>query len=91
MDKIEINPPLREDNPRIPSPWGDEIFYYPQVDLIKEAVKGKKWRWCEVRPDQIIGTYVPLLFPSIFTAETRVIGGGKGTNNANLLQVTSPP
>jgi hypothetical protein len=55
MDKIEIKPPLREDNPRIPSPWGDEIFYYPQVDLIKEAVKGKQWRWCEVRPDQIIG------------------------------------
>ncbi|KAL2785629.1 hypothetical protein BJX66DRAFT_314465 [Aspergillus keveii] len=58
MDKIEIKPPLREDNPRIPSPWGDEIFYYPQVDLIKEAVKGKQWRWCEVRPDQIIG-HVP--------------------------------
>ncbi|KAL3461854.1 hypothetical protein BJX64DRAFT_277636 [Aspergillus heterothallicus] len=58
MDKIEINPPLREDQPRIPSPWGDEIFYYPQVDLIKEAAKGKNWRWCEVRPDQIIG-HVP--------------------------------
>ncbi|KAL3440282.1 hypothetical protein BJX65DRAFT_316749 [Aspergillus insuetus] len=58
IDKIEINPPLREDNPRIPSPWGDEIFYYPQVDLIKEAAKGKQWRWCEVRPDQIIG-HVP--------------------------------
>ncbi|KAB8071390.1 hypothetical protein BDV29DRAFT_159552 [Aspergillus leporis] len=35
QDKIEINPPLREDNPRIPSPWGYEIFYYAQVDLIK--------------------------------------------------------
>ncbi|KAJ5360104.1 hypothetical protein N7517_009295 [Penicillium concentricum] len=58
MDKIEINPPLREDNPRIPSPYGDEIFYYDQVDLIKEAAKGKSWKWCEVRPDQIIG-FVP--------------------------------
>lgn len=55
QDKIEINPPLKEDNPRIPSPWGDEIFYYPQVDLIKEANQGKNWKWCEVRPDQIVG------------------------------------
>ncbi|KAL4965198.1 SDR family oxidoreductase [Aspergillus stella-maris] len=53
-----VNPPLKEDQPRIPSPWGDEIFYYPQVDLIKDAVKGKQWKWCEVRPDQIIG-HVP--------------------------------
>ncbi|PLB44203.1 hypothetical protein P170DRAFT_416668 [Aspergillus steynii IBT 23096] len=58
QDKIEINPPLKEDNPRIPSPWGDEIFYYRQVDLIKEASKGKQWKWCEVRPDQIVG-HVP--------------------------------
>ncbi|KAL4934214.1 uncharacterized protein BDV17DRAFT_278540 [Aspergillus undulatus] len=56
---IEINPPLREDNPRIPSPWGNEIFYYAQVDLIKEANKGKSWKWCEVRPDTIIG-HVPI-------------------------------
>lgn len=55
MDKIQINPPLKEDTPRIPSPYGDEIFYYDQVDLIKEAAKGKSWKWCEVRPDQIIG------------------------------------
>ncbi|KAJ6083450.1 hypothetical protein N7467_007585 [Penicillium canescens] len=58
MDKIEISPPLKEDNPRIPSPYGDEIFYYDQVDLIREAAKGKSWKWCEVRPDQIIG-FVP--------------------------------
>ncbi|KAJ5271023.1 hypothetical protein N7505_006781 [Penicillium chrysogenum] len=58
QEHIEINPPLREDNPRIPSPWGDEIFYYAQVDIIKEANKGKTWKWCEVRPDQIIG-HVP--------------------------------
>jgi hypothetical protein len=57
QEHIEINPPLREDNPRIPSPWGDEIFYYAQVDLIKEANRGKSWKWCEVRPDQIVGTY----------------------------------
>ncbi|CAG8111848.1 unnamed protein product [Penicillium salamii] len=59
QEHIEINPPLREDNPRIPSPWGDEIFYYAQVDLIKEANKGKSWKWCEARPDQIVG-HVPV-------------------------------
>ncbi|PLB36008.1 SDR family oxidoreductase [Aspergillus candidus] len=58
QDQIEINPPLKEDQPRIPSPWGDEIFYYGQVDIIKEANRGKSWKWCEVRPDQIVG-HVP--------------------------------
>ncbi|KAL4954270.1 hypothetical protein BDW69DRAFT_194200 [Aspergillus filifer] len=38
---------------------GDEIFYYAQVDLIKEANVGKTWKWCEVRPDQIVG-HVPM-------------------------------
>jgi hypothetical protein len=57
QEHITITPPLREDNPRIPSPWGDEIFYYAQVDLLKEANKGKSWKWCEVRPDMIIGTH----------------------------------
>jgi hypothetical protein len=55
QEHIEITPPLREDNPRIPSPWGDEIFYYARLDLLKEANKGKSWKWCEVRPDMIIG------------------------------------
>ena len=59
--QIEINPPLKEENPRIPSPYGDEIFYYAQVDLIREAAKGKSWKWCKVRPDQIIGEYPPIL------------------------------
>ncbi|KAL4903358.1 hypothetical protein BDW74DRAFT_156229 [Aspergillus multicolor] len=58
QDKIAINPPLREDQPRIPSPYGDEIFYYDQVDCLKEVSPGKQWGWCEVRPDQIIG-HVP--------------------------------
>lgn len=34
MDHIQIEPPLKEDTPRIPSPYGEEIFYYSQVDLI---------------------------------------------------------
>ncbi|KAL3443741.1 hypothetical protein BJX65DRAFT_320432 [Aspergillus insuetus] len=44
QEHIEITPPLREDNPRIPSPWGDEIFYYAQVDLLRKANKGKTWK-----------------------------------------------
>jgi len=55
QDKIEINPPLNESQPRLPSPYGDEVFYYAQVDIIKEAQKGKSWKWCEVRPDAIVG------------------------------------
>ncbi|KAL0782129.1 hypothetical protein CaCOL14_000035 [Colletotrichum acutatum] len=58
QDEIEIHPPLKESQPRIPSPYGDEIFYYGQVDAIKELQKGKSWRWCEVRPDAIVG-FVP--------------------------------
>ncbi|EXF82147.1 hypothetical protein CFIO01_00661 [Colletotrichum fioriniae PJ7] len=58
QDKIEIHPPLKESQARIPSPYGDEIFYYGQVDAIKELQKGKSWRWCEVRPDAIVG-FVP--------------------------------
>lgn len=58
QDKFEINPPLKESQPRIPSPWGDEIFYYGQVDVLREAQKGKSWNWCEVRPDAIVG-FVP--------------------------------
>ncbi|KAH8421694.1 3-oxo-Delta-4 [Colletotrichum scovillei] len=58
QDKIEIHPPLKESQPRIPSPYGDEIFYYGQVDAIEELQKGKSWRWCEVRSDAIVG-FVP--------------------------------
>lgn len=78
MDKIEINPPLREDQPRIPSPWGDEIFYYDQVDLIKKAAKGKQWRWCEVRPDQIVGRFY-------------YFSQGNYANRSLILKGTSPP
>ncbi|KAE8150861.1 hypothetical protein BDV25DRAFT_139456 [Aspergillus avenaceus] len=85
QDKIDINPPLRESNPRIPSPWGDEIFYYAQVDLIKEANKGKSWKWCEVRPDQIVGhvpsptsmTYVEPL--ALYLALYRYVNGPGAT------------
>ncbi|KAL5336870.1 hypothetical protein BJX70DRAFT_371360 [Aspergillus crustosus] len=74
IDKIELNPPLREDNPRVPSPYGDEIFYYAQVDLLKEVSKGKQWRWCEIRPDQIVG-YAPSVTGMNYLALYRFVHG----------------
>ncbi|EXJ73873.1 uncharacterized protein A1O5_03635 [Cladophialophora psammophila CBS 110553] len=37
-----------------PSPWGDKIFYYTQVDENKRLARDKKWGWCELRPDAVI-------------------------------------
>jgi hypothetical protein len=34
------------------------MFYYNQVDLLTEKSKGKKWSFCDVRPDIVVG-YVP--------------------------------
>ncbi|KAK1146139.1 hypothetical protein N8T08_003228 [Aspergillus melleus] len=58
MDKISINPPLEEDAPGVPFPYGDEIFYYDQVDIVRAVSKDKSWGFTEVRPDQILG-FVP--------------------------------
>jgi hypothetical protein len=45
----------KESQPRIPEPYASNIFYYPQVDILAEAAKGHTWKYCEVRPDAIIG------------------------------------
>jgi hypothetical protein len=42
------NLPLKETLPRIPEPYASEMFYYTQLDYLKEAAKGKSWTWCEV-------------------------------------------
>lgn len=48
-DDIQNEPLWKEDNPRIPSPHGDEIFYYSQVDLMKSGTaKGRPWKWLEL-------------------------------------------
>ena len=47
--------PHTENQPRLPEPYASNIFYYPQVDALAEVAKGQKWKWCEVRPDVIIG------------------------------------
>jgi len=59
LDKgIPYNPPLKESSPRIPESWASNIFYYAQYDTIKAFNKGKSWKFCEIRPDAIIG-FVP--------------------------------
>lgn len=59
-EHINLKPPFHESQPRVPSPWGDEIFYYSQVDILKRlsAEAGNSWTFTEVRPDTIIG-FVP--------------------------------
>ncbi|KAH7398683.1 hypothetical protein DE146DRAFT_694267 [Phaeosphaeria sp. MPI-PUGE-AT-0046c] len=50
--------PLKENLPPIPEPYLSQLFYYNQIDCLKRISKGKKWSWCEIRPDNIIG-FVP--------------------------------
>lgn len=57
-DKVTITAPLREDYPRIPKPYYENIFYYSQVDLLTSLSKGKSWTFSEIRPDVIVG-FVP--------------------------------
>ncbi|PYH42880.1 SDR family oxidoreductase [Aspergillus saccharolyticus JOP 1030-1] len=47
--------PLSEDLPRVPAEYAKDLFYYHEVDLLKELSAGKPWSWCEVRPDVIVG------------------------------------
>lgn len=59
LDKgIEYHPPHKESAPRIPEPWASNVFYYAQYDTVKELSQGKRWTFCEIRPDAIIG-FVP--------------------------------
>ncbi|KAK1240990.1 hypothetical protein MKX08_000964 [Trichoderma sp. CBMAI-0020] len=50
--------PFQEDAPRIPKPYADHCFYYPQIDLLEDLSTGKKWTYANIIPDSIIG-YVP--------------------------------
>jgi hypothetical protein len=57
-DKVTITAPLREDYPRIPKPYYENILYYSQVDLLTSLSKGKPWTFSEIRPNVIVG-FVP--------------------------------
>ncbi|KAK8222138.1 hypothetical protein M8818_000309 [Zalaria obscura] len=56
--KVPYSPPLKESTPRIPAPYAQNIFYYPQRDIMERASAGKPWTFCEIRPDAIVG-FVP--------------------------------
>lgn len=59
-ESVRPKTPFREDTPRLPSPWGDNIFYYAQYDKLIELRKKSNgtWRFAEVRPDAVVG-FVP--------------------------------
>ncbi|KAL5046731.1 hypothetical protein BDW71DRAFT_214506 [Aspergillus fruticulosus] len=50
--------PLAESLPAIPEPFKSRLFYYPQVELLKQLSAGKTWKWCDVIPDIVVG-FVP--------------------------------
>jgi hypothetical protein len=50
--------PFSEASPRLPQPWGDNIFYYAQYDAMVELSAGQPWRFAEIRPDAVVG-FVP--------------------------------
>jgi hypothetical protein len=52
--KVSRITPLKESAPRIPSPYGDHIFYYPQVDTLAKLSEGKSWKFADIRPDAIV-------------------------------------
>lgn len=51
-------PPYKEDTPRMEGDAGATLFYYPQLDWLKEYAKDKSWSWIETRPDIVLG-FVP--------------------------------
>ncbi|EEP77034.1 predicted protein [Uncinocarpus reesii 1704] len=50
--------PLVEDLPPLKKPLCDMLHYQTCTNFMGEFSKGKSWRWCETRPDEIIG-FVP--------------------------------
>lgn len=53
-----ISVPLSESSPRLRPPYGDSLFYHPQLDWLASFAADKSWNWCDTRPDIIIG-FVP--------------------------------
>lgn len=50
--------PMKETLPRIPEPYASQMFYYNQLDLLKQMSQGKAWTFIDLIPDVIIG-FVP--------------------------------
>ena len=55
---LKRNTPFKESLPRIPSPFAESVFYYSQVDVLKDLSAGKSWTFTEIRPDVVVG-FVP--------------------------------
>ncbi|PVH71175.1 hypothetical protein DL98DRAFT_563980 [Cadophora sp. DSE1049] len=55
---LKLNTPFKEFLPRIPSPYAESVFYYSQVDVLKELSASRSWTFTEIRPDVVIG-FVP--------------------------------
>lgn len=49
--------PFKESMGRLPK--GNDVHYYAFHDLLAEKSEGKKWTWCDVRPDAIVSTLFP--------------------------------
>jgi hypothetical protein len=58
IENMPFTPPLSESMGRLPEPHASQNFYYAQVDHLAAASEGKKWKYCEIRPDMIVG-FVP--------------------------------
>jgi hypothetical protein len=50
--------PLCESLPRLPEPHASNLFYYWETDTLTRMSQGRKWTWCEIRPDLVVG-FVP--------------------------------
>ncbi|KAF8855381.1 hypothetical protein BDZ45DRAFT_793509 [Acephala macrosclerotiorum] len=56
--KVHRKTPLKETTPRVPPPYRDHLFYYPQIDTLTKLSEGKSWKFADIRPDAIVG-FVP--------------------------------
>ena len=54
-NEVELKVPLKEGQGRLPAPYKNDIFYYSQVDVLKELSAKRSWSFTEVRPDLIVG------------------------------------
>jgi hypothetical protein len=39
---------------RLPEPAGSKLIYYALIDVLEKESKGKKWTWCDIRPDAVV-------------------------------------
>lgn len=47
--------PHKENEPRLPEPYGSKMFYYPQFDHLEATAQSQKWKFCDIRPYIIAG------------------------------------